>query len=126
MWIGLIDLIRLDQDRDLICIKNLVSRLPQDLNFGSGLYCVFLSSDLDLDLESGFRIGIFFLFLDLDFCDFLHIVHLDLDLLVCRSWFGDGYFYVIYSLAFEAAHGACKKTPCRGPQPGKALIMELR
>ena len=81
MWIGLIDLIRLDQDRDLICIKNLVSRLPQDLNFGSGLYCVFLSSDLDLDLESGFRIGIFFLFLDLDFCDFLHIVHLDLDLL---------------------------------------------
>ena len=39
---------------------------------------------------------------------------------------GDGYFYVIYSPAFEAAHGAYKKTPCRGPQPGKALIMELR
>ena len=33
---------------------------------------------------------------------------------------------MIYSLAFEAAHGACKKTPCRGPRPGNALIMELR
>ena len=56
------------------------------MNFGSGLYCVFLPSDLDLDLEAGFRVGILFLFLDLDFCDFLHDVHLDLYILVCRSW----------------------------------------
>ena len=43
-------------DKIKIWNLDLVSGLHQDLNFGSGLYCVFLPSDLDL--ESRFRIGL--------------------------------------------------------------------